>query len=185
MKKLALFGFMVAAAAVLVVVVASSSVKNGKVSLRSAEACTSKDTPECLPQLGYLDTQGSFWTEKELHGKVVMINFWASWCGPCKQEIPDLAAAFSKYREQGFVLLGVMTDDPSDAELAHFARANHLEYPVIRLDQGIYDAFDYPSKLPTTFVYDRGGKMRYFHEGAVDGDDLDDVVKELLAETAE
>src|SRR5690606_35684310 len=133
---------------------ANSSVsKRGlKLGSRSAEACTKKG-PECLPQIGYLDTKDTMWSQELLAGKVVMINFWATYCAPCRQEVPALTAAYRKYAGEGFVLLGVLTDEPTDEELARFASAHGLDYPVVRVDQGIFDAFQWPSMLPTTFVY--------------------------------
>lgn len=182
MKKIALVGLVMVAVAAVVTVVASSTVTRDGVGIRTATACAKQETPECLPKLEYMDTEGTFWTDEALAGKVIMVNFWATWCAPCKHEVPALTAAFKKYQDQGFVLLGMMVDDPDDAELASFASRYHLDYPVVRLDQEIMNAFDSPRRLPATFIYDRGGTLRLHREGAVTEAEVAEIVEELLAE---
>jgi len=181
-KKIALVGLVMVAVAAVVVVVASSTVTREGVGLRTATACVKKGTSECLPRLEYVDTGGTFWTDDVLAGRVVMVNFWATWCAPCKHEVPALTAAFKKYEDQGFVLLGMLVDEPGDEELASFASHYHLEYPVVRLDQDIFEAYDSPPRLPATFIYDRGGTLRFHREGAVTEAEVSEIVEELLAE---
>ena len=133
---------MVVAVTALVVVFASLSVtknEDGRVKVqmktRSAEACNQDVPGSCLPALNYLDTGGTMWTREQLTGKVVMVNFWATWCGPCKAEVPALTAAYRKYKDQGFVLLGVLMDaeDVSDEQLEVFSKGYQLDYPVVRV----------------------------------------------------
>jgi hypothetical protein len=85
-----------------------------------------------------------------------------------QKEIPAFTRAYEKYRGQGLVLFGVMTDDPSDSELGQFKGEVGLRYPVVRVDQELMHVFEYPEALPTTFVYDRAGNLRVRHRG--DGD---------------
>lgn len=186
MKKAAFFGVMVAAVAALVVILANSSVTRTGVRMgpRSAEACNKEDASECLPKIGYLDTAGTMWTDELLAGKVVIVNFWATWCAPCKHEIPAFTATYKKHASEGVVLLGVLVDSDAvdDEQLAAFSKQYNLDYPVVRIDQEIWYKFAEPDALPTTFVYDRQGKLRLRHRGALSESALEDVVTRLVAE---
>jgi len=104
----------------------------------------------------------------EQRGQVVMLNFWASWCGPCKQEMPHLNRLYDKYRDAGFVLLGVnVDDDPRKAQAA--AQQFGVRFPVL-LDNAktvsrLYDL----SAMPTTVVIDRDGRVRQVFQGYRNG----------------
>lgn len=148
------------------------------------KACAGKGGPSCLPELDYHTTQQGLWRKDNLAGKVVMVNLWATWCRPCIKEIPALTKAYQKHKGEGFVLLGVMIDEPSDQQLQSFALRTGLDYPVIRGTPEIFDAFERPRAVPTTFIYDRGGNLRFRHSGPVSERQLEDALAELLAEKA-
>jgi thiol-disulfide isomerase/thioredoxin len=186
-KNFAFIGAVGAAALALFFVLSSSvSHKGVKVGIRSAEACSKTEPTDCLPDLSYLDTEGTAWPRESLTGKVVMINFWATWCAPCKYEIPALSATYKDYADKGFVLLGVMMDHDEVAgdELTEFAKSVGLAYPIVPIDADIWSTFNAPDALPMTFIYDRAGKLRLRHRGALSENQLESVVEELLAEPA-
>jgi thiol-disulfide isomerase/thioredoxin len=120
---------------------------------------------------------------QEQRGQVVMINFWASWCGPCRDEMPQLARLYEKYRASGFTVLAVNIDeDPRKA--AGLAQQLGMRFPVL-LDSGkqvsrLYDL----SAMPSTVLVDRDGRVRYVHRGYRDGfaDTYDKQIRELLRE---
>lgn len=100
----------------------------------------------------------------ELRGQVVLINFWASWCGPCRQEMPLLDQMYQKYSPLGFTLLGVNVEqDSTDAE--RLLKDTPVTFPIL------FDAQNQVSKLydvtamPSTVLVDRDGKVRYVHKG--------------------
>jgi peroxiredoxin len=104
----------------------------------------------------------------EQRGQVVMVNFWATWCAPCKQEMPHLNALYKKYKDSGFVLLGVnVDDDPSKA--AAMAQSFGLAFPVL-YDAGKTVARTYNlGAMPSTVLIDRDGVVRHIHRGYRDG----------------
>jgi peroxiredoxin len=105
---------------------------------------------------------------QEQRGQVVMVNFWATWCGPCKQEMPHLNALYQKYKDSGFVLLGVnIDDDPRKA--AAMAASYGLKFPVLfDADKKVTRTYDLGS-MPSTVLIDRNGVVRHIHRGYRDG----------------
>jgi len=103
------------------------------------------------------DLEGHEWTLKNLRGKVVLVNFWATWCPPCRKEIPDLEALYKRFKGQGLVVLGI-SDEPA-AKVQPFVRKEKIQYPVLldpgRKVNGLYSV----AGIPMSFVYDRSGKL--------------------------
>jgi peroxiredoxin len=118
---------------------------------------------------------------QELRGKVVMVNFWATWCGPCRQEMPHLNRLHEKYSRSGFVLLGVnVDDDPRNA--AAVAAKLGIQFPVLLdTDKKISDKYELQT-MPSTFLIDRDGKVRYVHRGYLSGyeEQYEKQIRELL-----
>ncbi len=119
----------------------------------------------------------------EQRGQVVLVNFWATWCGPCRQEIPHLNKLYDKYRASGFVLLGVNIDE--DARLAtELAARLGVKFPVLLdTDKKVSRLYDM-SAMPATVVIDRDGRVRYIHRGYRDGYEqtYDEQIRGLLKE---
>ena len=149
---------------------------------KKAAACT-KGQRDCLPDVNYIDTTGKAYTPAELAGKVVVVNFWATWCKPCQKEIPDLSKAYDKYKAQGLVMLGVMSDTPDNNQLLNFQSDFEMSYPVVRSNSDILVSYSYPDALPTTFIFDRGGKQVFSHVGPLRQEKLEQVLAPLLAQT--
>jgi peroxiredoxin len=103
------------------------------------------------------DLQGKEWHLHDLQGKVVLVNFWATWCPPCRKEMPDLQALYDKYKDQGFVVLSI--SDEEMAKVAPFISERRISYPVL-LDPGrkVNDEFIVEG-IPKSFVYNREGKL--------------------------
>jgi peroxiredoxin len=118
---------------------------------------------------------------KEQRGRVVMVNFWATWCGPCRQEMPQLNRLFEKYRASGFVLLGVNVDDDS-SKAREVASKLGVTFPVLLdTDKTVSKLYDL-STMPSTVIIDRDGKVRYVHRGYLTGyeDNYEKQIRELL-----
>jgi peroxiredoxin len=119
----------------------------------------------------------------ELRGQVVLINFWASWCSPCRQELPLLGKIYTQYRSAGFALLAVNVDDNrKDAE--GMLKRLDLKFPTL-FDGGKNVAKLYGvDTMPATLVIDRDGRVRYVHRGYYEGYErkYEQQVRELLKE---
>lgn len=103
------------------------------------------------------DLQGNSWHLRDLKGKVVLVNFWATWCPPCRKEMPDLQALYDKYKAQGFLVVSI--SDEESAKVQPFITERKITYPVL-LDPGrkVNDLFQVEG-IPKSFVYDRQGKL--------------------------
>jgi peroxiredoxin len=103
------------------------------------------------------DLQGKTWHFGDLRGKVVLVNFWATWCPPCRKEMPDLQALYDKYKDQGFLVLAI--SDEEAAKVSPFIGQRQISYPVL-LDPGdkVHQEYEVEG-IPKSFVYDRAGKL--------------------------
>jgi len=103
------------------------------------------------------DLQGKQWHLKDLRGKVVLVNFWATWCPPCRKEMPDLDALFNRFKDQAFVVLAISDEDA--AKVSPFIAERKISYPIL-LDPGrkVTESFKVEG-IPKSFVYDRAGKL--------------------------
>jgi peroxiredoxin len=103
------------------------------------------------------DMQGKSWTLKDLHGKVVLVNFWATWCPPCRSEMPDLEALYKQFKDQGFVILAI--SDEEATKVKPYIEEFHYSYPIL-LDPGrkVNEAYSIEG-IPKSFVYDREGRL--------------------------
>jgi len=116
-------------------------------------------------------------------GNVVMINFWASWCGPCRQEMPLLESIYKKYNKMGFTMIGVNVEPDSNAA-NEWLKATPVSFPIL------YDRDSKVSKLydvagmPSTVIIDRNGKLRVLHRGYKAGDENEylDSIRTLIRE---
>jgi peroxiredoxin len=118
---------------------------------------------------------------QEQRGQVVMVNFWATWCGPCRQEMPHLNRLYEKYKASGFVLLGVNVDDDA-RNAADVAAKLGVTFPVLLdTDKKVSKLYDLAT-MPSTVLIDRDGKIRYVHRGYLTGyeDAYDKQIRELL-----
>ena len=117
-----------------------------------------------LPPLTATDLDGRPVSTAELRGKVVIINFWATWCPPCREEIPDLVALQEKYKDQ-LQIIGISQDSGSPADVRRFAAEHKMNYPNILSSPEIEALFPAIYALPTSFILDRDGKLAQKHVG--------------------
>jgi cytochrome c biogenesis protein CcmG, thiol:disulfide interchange protein DsbE len=113
-------------------------------------------------------------------GKVVLLDFWATWCSPCREEIPHFVALQNKYGPEGFQVIGISMDDDAKP-VREFAREYKLNYPVAVGDDKLADRYGGVLGLPVNFVIDREGRIHAKYLGATDIAVFDQEVKDLLA----
>lgn len=114
-------------------------------------------------------------------GKVILLDFWATWCGPCKFEIPGFIELYTKYRSQGLQVLGFAVDDPVPALKAYAAQMK-MNYPVL-VGQGrddVLEAFGEMPGLPTTFIIGRDGRVCASHSGFTEKEKFEQAIRALL-----
>ena len=115
-------------------------------------------------------------------GKAVLLNFWATWCGPCKIEMPWLVDLQKKYGPQGLQIVGVAMDDTSDKEIADFAHKMGVNYVVLKGTEKVGDLYGGVDRLPLSYFVDRSGKVVDEIVGLRGSADIEDAIKKTLAQ---
>ena len=119
-------------------------------------------TPEShLPDFSVKDLQGKQISSSDLRGKVVLVDFWATWCGPCKQEMPGYQKLEDRYGSRGFRVIGLKLNTMADTQPPlQFAKSIGIHYPLAAAAEDLINKFGGIEGLPTTLLYDRNGNLR-------------------------
>ena len=134
-----------------------------------------------MPQIALADLNGQAWRLSDHLGDVVVVNFWATWCPPCRMETPDLVQVANEYSNRGVSMVGIsLDDDPRDAA-PPFVSRYRIPYPVLTPDSSFALGNSIES-LPTTLLIDRQGRLAKAYTGAISADRLRSDVDRLLAE---
>jgi len=120
--------------------------------------------PAPVPAFTAVDLDGRSVSTQSFRGKVVLINFWATWCGPCRAEIPDLVALQEKYRDR-LQVIGISQDEAPPAVVKRFAEEHKVNYPVVMTTPDIEKLFPGISALPTSYIVDRDARVVQKHVG--------------------
>jgi len=117
----------------------------------------------------------------DLKGKVVLLNFWATWCGPCRLEIPSFVELQEKYADQGFRIIGISVDDPPEA-LPPFAKRFKINYPlIVGADrEDVQKAYGPIFGVPMTFIIGRNGRICMKYVGPASKEQFESTIKSLL-----
>lgn len=146
----------------------------------AAGAFAATDPLESIGTMGTVRTIDLMRVLKQSQGKVVVLNFWASWCSPCRAEVPELKSLRRTYAEDDLLILGLNVDnDP--AAYADFVTKTGFTYPVRRADEGVLRLYRVQS-IPRLLIYNPKGELVVDHEGLATATDLSPVIDQLLAE---
>jgi thiol-disulfide isomerase/thioredoxin len=139
-------------------------------------------TPEALFQSRFEDLDGNLHSFSEWHGKVLVVNFWATWCHPCRLEIPEFIQLQNKYRGQGLVFVGLALDQKD--KVRQFVGELAVNYPILLGDLGGMELArkmgNGIGNLPYTVVFDRNGNLVATKLGATTGTQMETLIKPLL-----
>ncbi len=154
----------------------------------SADDSSDDDSPKAIrlvrdplpaPPFLLTDLDGQPISTAAYHGKVVLINFWATWCPPCREEIPEMIALANKYGDK-LQIIGVSMDDDPPEEVRDFVRAQKMNYPIVMGSDKLSEEYGGVDALPTTFVLDTNGRVVQKHMGLYPSEVYDGEIHALL-----
>jgi peroxiredoxin len=116
----------------------------------------------------------------KLKGKVVVVNFWATWCGPCRKEIPGFMEVYKEYKEKGLEIVGVSLDQQGWGVVKTYLERMPISYPVVVGDADLAEAYGGIDAIPATFIIDKKGNVAKRHIGYMSKPDFEKIVKSML-----
>ena len=127
------------------------------------------------PDFNLEDLNGTELSLSDFEGKVLFLNFWATWCPPCRTEIPDFIEVYDKYKDMGLAILGISVDQISAKKVGEFVKKNKMNYPVAMATKKLFQDYPSPGAIPTTLVIDAMGKIRHKKVGVMSQQELIDL----------
>ena len=174
-KPLILAGLFIAAAAA---VLALTAARKPFTSPNGATITSASPTPSPAWELKGVDAKPVKFSD--FAGKVVILDFWATWCGPCRMEIPGFIELQKQYADKGLVVVGVSLDQDGASVVKSFMDKTGINYPVVLGDETIVNAFGGVEGIPTTFIIDRNGQIVGKHVGYAAKAEFESEIKPLL-----
>ena len=132
------------------------------------------------PNMSFRDINGKTIRLSDFKGKVVLLNFWATWCVPCRAEIPDLVKLQRRYRARGLRIVGVTYPPERRSEVRSFMRELKISYPLVIGSKKTKQSFTSSGTLPLTVIIDRQRRVRGVIEGVMYSDEFEEKVRSLL-----
>jgi len=134
------------------------------------------------PSFTLQDLKGNQISLSDFKGKVVVLDFWATWCPPCVKEIPHFIELYEQYKDRGFAMVGISVDRGGISVVKSFAQKHRVNYPILMADGQVAKAYGGITYIPTTFVIDAAGNIRQKYVSYQDKAVFEADIKKLLAE---
>src|SRR5437660_12844826 len=168
---------------VVAVVVAGMLFVGFRMARRSGASAAPRITQATVaPDFSLESLDGKNMRLSDLRGKAVLLNFWATWCGPCKIEMPWFVDLQNQYGSQGLQIVGVAMDDASKEDIAKFAKDMGVNYPILIGKESVGDAYGSVQFLPTTYFIGRDGKVVGHEFGLKSRSEFEDNIKKALSQ---
>lgn len=147
---------------------------------KEAKAAANENLQEA-PVFTLQDLEGNQVSLSDYRGKLVFVNFWATWCGPCRMEIPHFVELVDKYGDDGFAILGITVDDPRDfKKIPGFVDQYNINYPVLYGNGQVAAMYGGINSIPTTFVINQEGKALGKIVGARSKEQFESIITQFL-----
>jgi peroxiredoxin len=141
-------------------------------------ACSLRASP--APNWDLKDLNGKSVKLSDFKGKVVILDFWATWCPPCRAEIPNFIDLQTQYKDKGLVIVGISLDQGGPGVVSAFVQAQKINYPIVMGDEGVSTAYGNIQAIPTTFIIDTNGNIVGRHEGYTEKSAFESEIQKLL-----
>ncbi|HXZ40100.1 MAG TPA: TlpA disulfide reductase family protein [Terriglobales bacterium] len=169
---------------IVAVVIALMLVVGLRMARRTQQAGVIEMKGDMAPDFALQSLDGKTVHLTDFRGKAVLLNFWATWCAPCKIEMPWFVELQKQYGPEGLQIVGVAMDDASPKEIADFAKDMGVNYPVLIGKEAVGDAYGGVQFLPESFYIDRKGKVLDKAFGLKGRGEIEDNIKKIIASTA-
>jgi peroxiredoxin len=169
---------------IVAVVIALMLVVGLRMARRTQQAAVIQMKGDMAPDFALQSLEGKTVHLSDFRGKAVLLNFWATWCAPCKIEMPWFVELQKQYSPEGLQIVGVAMDDASPKDIADFAKNMGVNYPVLIGKEAVGDAYGGVQFLPESFYIDRSGKVLDKVFGLKGRGEIEDDVKKIIASTA-
>ncbi len=138
------------------------------------------DQAKKAPDISLKDLKGKTVKITGFKGKVVLLNFWATWCAPCLAEIPELIKWQKEYENQGLQIIGITYPPTNRVKVRNFVRKNKINYPILFGSKTTKAIFDSGETMPLTVIIDKDGNVKALIEGIIFPEEFDEKIKPLL-----
>jgi thiol-disulfide isomerase/thioredoxin len=148
--------------------------------LNALSSCSVEQTMRPAPDFLVSSIDGQIIWLSNLKGKVVILNFWATWCSPCRQEIPGFLRVYEKYKDKGLEIIGFAVNEIDINDVRSFIRLYKISYPVVIASPHLVSAYGPIDYIPTTYIVNKDGEIVYTHIGFVSSNQILERIEPLL-----